>query len=126
MPKIIDYFDSFAKENDLSGTAIQKFKIVLDELLNNIISYAFKDDDDHHILVKFQLKYLRLIITIEDDGIPFNPFRTESPDIKLSIAERNLGGLGVHIVKNLVDEYHYIRQSNRNIINLIKYNINSN
>jgi len=126
MPKIIDYFDSFARENDLSGTATQKFNIVLDELLNNIISYAFKDDDDHHILVKFQLKYLRLIITIEDDGIPFNPFRTESPDIKLSIAERNLGGLGVHIVKNLVDEYHYIRQSNRNVINLIKYNINSN
>ena len=126
MPKIIDYFDSFARENDLSGIAIQKFNIVLDELLNNIISYAFKDDDDHHILVKFQLKYLRLIITIEDDGIPFNPFRIESPDIKLSIAERNLGGLGVHIVKNLVDEYHYIRQSNRNIINLIKYNINNN
>ena len=55
---------------------------------------------------------------------PFNPFRNESPDIKLSITERDLGGLGVHIVKNLVDEYHYIRQSKKNIINLIKYNIN--
>ena len=126
MPKIIEYFESFARENDLHRASIQKFNIVLDELLNNIISYAFKDDDEHHILVKFQLKYLRLIITIEDDGIPFNPFRTESPDIELSISERNLGGLGVHIVKNLVDEYHYIRQSKRNIINLIKYNINSN
>ena len=124
MPKIIDYFEAFAKENDLSRGAIQKFNIVLDELLNNIISYAFNDDDEHHILVKFQLKYLRLIITIEDDGIPFNPFRADPPDIELSIAERNLGGLGVHIVKNLVDEYHYIRQSKRNIINLIKYNIN--
>ena len=126
MPKIIAYFEAFARENDLSRGAIQKFNIVLDELLNNIISYAFKDDDEHHILVNFQLKYLRLIITIEDDGIPFNPFRAASPDIELSITERNLGGLGVHIVKNLVDEYHYIRQSKRNIINLIKYNINSN
>ncbi|MDN3642019.1 SpoIIE family protein phosphatase [Lutimonas halocynthiae] len=124
MPKIIAYFEAFARENDLSRGAIQKFNIVLDELLNNIISYAFKDDDEHHILVNFQLKYLRLIITIEDDGIPFNPFRAASPDIELSISERNLGGLGVHIVKNLVDEYHYIRQSKRNIINLIKYNIN--
>ena len=124
MPKIIAYFEAFARENDLSRGAIQKFNIVLDELLNNIISYAFKDDDEHHILVNFQLKYLRMIITIEDDGIPFNPFRAEPPDIELSITERNLGGLGVHIVKNLVDEYHYIRQSKRNIINLIKYNIN--
>jgi len=126
MPKIIAYFESFARENDLHRVSIQKFNIVLDELLNNIISYAFKDDDDHDIIVKFQLKYLRLIITIEDDGIPFNPFRTDAPDIELSISERDLGGLGVHIVKNLVDEHHYIRQSKRNIINLIKYNININ
>ena len=126
MPKIIAYFESFARQNDLHRTSIQKFNIVLDELLNNIISYAFKDDDEHHILVKFQLKYLRLIITIEDDGIPFNPFRADPPDIELSISERDLGGLGVHIVKNLVDEHHYIRQSKRNIINLIKYNININ
>jgi len=67
---------------------------------------------------------LRLIITLEDDGIPFNPFRNAAPDIKLAINERDLGGLGVHIVKNIVDEYAYIRQSNRNIINLVKYNIN--
>ena len=126
MPKIISYFESFAHENDMPAASIRKFNIVLDELLNNIISYAFNDDDEHHILVKFQLKYLRLIITIEDDGIPFNPFRAEPPDIELSINERNLGGLGVHIVKNMVDEYHYIRQSKKNIINLIKYNINNN
>ncbi len=124
MPRVIEHFEAFAIGNDVSLAAIQKFNIVLDELLNNIISYAFKDGGEHYILVKFQLKYLRLIITIEDDGTPFNPFRNESPDIELSITERNLGGLGVHIVKNLVDEYHYIRQSNRNIINLIKYNIN--
>ncbi|WKK66639.1 SpoIIE family protein phosphatase [Lutimonas zeaxanthinifaciens] len=126
MPKVIAHFEAFASQNDLTPKAIQKFNIVLDELLNNIISYAYNDYDDHIINIKFQLKYLRLIITIEDDGIPFNPFRNEAPDIKLSISERNLGGLGVHIVKNLVDEYHYIRQSNKNIINLIKYNVNTN
>ncbi len=124
MPKVIEHFEAFAAGNDMSLAVIQKFNIVLDELLNNIISYAFKDGGEHHILIKFQLKYLRLIITIEDDGTPFNQFRNEAPDTKLSIAERNLGGLGVHIVKNLVDEHHYIRQSNRNILNLIKYNIN--
>ena len=126
MPKVIAHFEAFASDNDLTPKAVQKFNIVLDELLNNIISYAYSDYEAHVIKIKFQLKYLRLIITIEDDGIPFNPFRNEAPDIKLSISERNIGGLGVHIVKNLVDEYHYIRQSNKNIINLIKYNINTN
>lgn len=124
MPKVIAHFEAFAAVNELNIAVVQKFNIVLDELLNNIISYAFNDYQEHSILVKFQLKYLRMIITIEDDGIPFNPFRNESPDIKLSITERNLGGLGVHIVKNLVDEFHYLRQSNKNIINLVKYNVN--
>ena len=124
MPRVIEHFEVFAAKNKMPLEAIQKFNIVLDELLNNIISYAFTDYLEHEIEVKFQLKYLRLIITLEDDGIPFNPFRNASPDIKLAINERNLGGLGVHIVKNLVDEYAYIRQSNRNIINLVKYNIN--
>lgn len=124
MPKVIQFFEDFAFRNDMTTVATQKFNIVLDELLNNIISYGFNDPEEHEIEVKFQLKYLRLIITIEDDGIPFNPFRNESPDIKLAIDERKLGGLGVHIVKNLVDEYAYIRQANKNIINLVKYNIN--
>ncbi len=124
MPRVIEHFEEFAKRNEMSIAAVQKFNIVLDELLNNIISYGFTDFHEHEIEVKFQLKYLRLIITIEDEGIPFNPFRNDPPDIKLAINERNLGGLGVHIVKNLVDEYAYIRQSNRNIINLVKYNIN--
>ncbi|MGI9530317.1 SpoIIE family protein phosphatase [Lutimonas sp.] len=124
MPKVIEFFEEFAARNDMTTEATQKFNIVLDELLNNIISYGFNDPKEHEIEVKFQLKYLRLIITIEDDGIPFNPFRNESPDIKLAISERKLGGLGVHIVKNLVDEYAYIRQANKNVINLVKYNIN--
>jgi len=124
MPKVIEHFEEFATKNEMPLEVIQKFNIVLDELLNNIISYAFADYLEHEIEVKFQLKYLRLIITLEDDGIPFNPFRNAAPDIKLAINERDLGGLGVHIVKNIVDEYAYIRQSNRNIINLVKYNIN--
>jgi sigma-B regulation protein RsbU (phosphoserine phosphatase) len=125
MPRVISHFDKFATSNNFKDPVIKKTSIVLDELLNNIISYAFNDGEEHDISVRFQLKYLRLIITIEDDGIPFNPFRNAPPDIKLSILERNLGGLGIHIVKNLVDEYHYIRQSNKNIINLVKYDINS-
>ena len=125
MPKVIAHFEKFALQNDFKDSVTKKVSVVLDELLNNIISYAFKDEEDHDITVRFQLKYLRLIITVEDDGIPFNPFRNDPPDVKLSILERKLGGLGIHIVKNLVDEYHYIRQSNKNIISLIKYDINS-
>ena len=125
MPMVIDHFEAFGMENKLSFAVIQKFNIALDELLNNIISYGFNDEQEHEIEVDVELRVLRLIITIKDDGFPFNPFRNDPPDTMLTIEERNIGGLGIHIVKNLVDEYDYKRQTNRNIITLIKYNINT-
>ena len=67
-----------------------------------------------------------MIIIISDDAIPFNPFRDDPPDTtKLSIEDRSIGGLGIHIVKNLMDEYEYKRNVNNNIITLIKHNINT-
>lgn len=124
MPQVIDHFEAFGMEQGLPFGTIQKFNIALDELLNNIISYGFKDSKEHEIEVQFELRNTRLIITVKDDGIPFNPFRNDPPDTMLSIDERNIGGLGIHIVKNMVDEYEYKRQTDRNIITLIKYDIN--
>ena len=60
---------------------------------------------------------------IEDDGIPFNPFTQESPDTSLSLEDREIGGLGIHIVKSLMDSYEYIRIDNRNVLKLVKNNI---
>ena len=122
--KVIEQFEAFAEKNQLPFALTQKLNIVLDELLNNIISYGFNDEKEHFVEVEIEIRGERLIVSINDDGIPFNPFRNDPPDTMLSIDERNIGGLGIHLVKNLVDEYEYKRQTNRNIITLIKYNIN--
>lgn len=124
MPQVIESFEAFGEKHELSFGVIQKFNIALDELLNNIISYGFQDELEHDIAVDVELRNERLIITLTDDGVPFNPFRNDPPDTKLSIDERNIGGLGIHIVKNLVDEYDYKRHADKNIITLVKYNIN--
>lgn len=89
---------------NLPKPTIKKFIIVFDELLSNIISYAYDDDKDHQIEIIIQLRGEQIVITITDDGIPFNPFATDMPDIKQSIKKRSIGGLGIHIVKNLMDE----------------------
>ncbi len=104
---------------------IQKFSIAFDELLNNIISYGFDDEKEHIIKVNVELKGERLIITLIDDGVPFNPFKKDPPDTMLSVKERVIGGLGIHIVKSLMDEYEYKRNVDKNIITLVKFNINT-
>jgi len=122
---VIDHFENFGNENNIPFPIIQKFNIAFDELLNNNISYGFKDGTEHNINVDIEIKGERLIITITDDGIPFNPFVKDPPDTKLSVNERDVGGLGIHIVKNLMDEFKYTRSADKNIITLVKHNINN-
>ena len=104
------------------GMAVRRTaNLVFDELVNNIISYAFADDGAHDIEVTAELTPNRLIITLSDDGIPFNIFQQEPPDTALSIEEREIGGLGVHLVRRMMDEVSYRRTTGRNVVTLIKY-----
>ena len=94
--------------------------LVFDELLNNIISYAFPDHDIRHIKIHVEYSGAQLLITIEDDGLPFNPFQQSEVDISLSVEDREIGGLGIHLVKNVMDEVKYERYKDCNIVTLVK------
>ena len=123
--KVIEWFEIFALENKMQFAIIQKINIAFDELLNNIISYGYNDDKIHEIKIELELRGVRLIIIFNDDGIPFNPFKKDPPDTMLTIEERIIGGLGIHLVRKLMDECEYKRHTNKNIITLIKHNINT-
>ncbi len=112
-------FNAFADRIGISSAISQKLNISFDDLLSNIISYGFEDDGEHRILVAADYADLRLVVTITNDGIPFNPFDRVGPDIAQSIEEREVGGLGIHIVKKLMDEVSYKRQRGRNVVTLI-------
>ena len=114
-----EQFFAFAAENDIPDSTRQAVSIVLDELLNNIISYAYQGEKDKEIEVHFELSGRRLALTIKDSGVPFNPFALQDPDIFQSIEERAVGGLGIHLVRNLMDEYSYQRQIDQNVITLV-------
>ena len=93
---------------------------VLDELLSNIISYAFDDDADHEIDIRVELAGPRLSITIADDGTPFDPFALPDPDTTLPLDERSVGGLGIHLVRKVMDEASYERVGPNNVVTLVK------
>jgi anti-sigma regulatory factor (Ser/Thr protein kinase) len=105
-------------EHGLAAGIGQKMCIVFDELLNNIISYGFSDDEDHQINIDISVTAEQLLVTVADDGVPFNPFDRVGPDISLSIEERDIGGLGVLLVTKLMDQTHYQRQRDRNVVTL--------
>ena len=119
--RLNEAFNAFAEQNAIPTAARRSANIVFDELLNNVITYAFGDAVDHTIRVAVELNDNRLMITISDDGKPFNPFQTDPPDTALLIAERGVGGLGVHLVRNMMDEVSYNRRTDRNVVTLVKY-----
>ena len=118
--RINDCFNEFAETAEIPLPVSLKTNMVFDELLNNIISYAYQDQNVHEIGIQVNLVNSRLIIEVEDDGIPFNPFMRDDPNTQAGLDEREIGGLGIHLVKNVMDEVSYKRQLNRNRVTLIK------
>ena len=95
--------------------------LVIDELLTNIISYAYPDDEHHEIGIKIELSANRLKVSMVDDGIPFNPLGLETPDTELSLEEREIGGLGIHIVRKMMDKVSYRRRIDKNVITAVEF-----
>ena len=113
-------FNNFADEISLPTQVRQQMLVVLDEMLSNIISYAYEDFVQHIIELYLEVINDRLTIIISDDGMPFNPFNLAEPDTTLSLEDRTVGGLGIHLVRKAVDKYSYQRRIDKNVITLVK------
>jgi sigma-B regulation protein RsbU (phosphoserine phosphatase) len=112
-------FGAFIEQWEIPAALGYKFSVAFDELLNNTISYAYQDDNEHQIDIRVDFSGDRLVVTIEDDGMPYNPFTREAPDTSLSLEEREIGGLGVHLVRKLMEEVSYHRKIDTNVITLV-------
>jgi len=114
-------FETFAEDFGVPRPIVMKFNIIFDEVLNNVISYAYHDDGDHDIEVRMELAGERLIVTITDDGVPFNPLSVATPRTDLALEDRETGGMGIHLVRNLVDDVSYQRRIDRNVLTLMSH-----
>ncbi|RLD09227.1 MAG: ATP-binding protein [Chlamydiae bacterium] len=120
LSKMSESVNSFAKTNSLNDEIKHDIKLALDEIITNIISYAFDDDSEHEISVKIHVDDKNVFIKIEDDGKPFNPLEYPQPDTTKPLEERDIGGLGVFFVRELMNEIEYERKGNKNILTVTK------
>jgi anti-sigma regulatory factor (Ser/Thr protein kinase) len=121
--RAISAFETFAAQYTIPTDIMVKVNVVLDELLSNIVKYSFPDDAEYEIDITVELFTTgKLIIQLTDAGVPFNPFETPEPDLSIPLEDREIGGLGILLVKKLMDSYSYKRQVNLNITSMIKNN----
>lgn len=111
MPELVD---KLAAEHRLSADVVYGMNVALDEMLSNIIKYGFADDAIHEIHVRLSVSEATVVAEIEDDGQPFDPLGLPAPDVNAPLEERKVGGLGIHIVRNLMSELEYARVAGHN------------
>ncbi len=114
--------EAFGERHGFSMKMTFHLTLILDELISNIINYGYTDFDVHPIDVTISLDGDVITISIEDDSEPFNILEAPEPelDVPLDERERPIGGMGVHLVKNMVGTIDYKRENGKNILILSK------
>ena len=119
--RIATVVSEFGQRNDLSDEVIYDIRLVLEEIVSNIIKYGYKDNDEHQIDIHINLEGNILTLEIRDDGNPFDPLEVKNDEVEKPWDERETGGMGIYIVKNLMDKTEYHRVEDNNILLLKKY-----
>ncbi len=118
--RLAELVEGFGAEHGVPDRAIFNLNLVLDEVLTNIIEYAFPDGLRHAIVVRVALDDVALRAEVIDDGSPYDPTTSPDPDISLSLEERPVGGLGVFFAKRMMDRLEYHRDAGLNRLTMAR------
>lgn len=119
---VMEWVEDLIRKECTEEKTISEILIAVDELFINICHYAYEGKTGE---AEFGLEILeapkRVRLRIKDQGIPFNPFALEDPNITLSAEERKIGGLGIFMVKDFMDDVDYTYVDAHNVITLEKH-----
>ena len=119
LERLIAFVAGHAKMAGFTVNRINEIELAAEEVLVNIFQYAYPGTDgDVGIECRIE-DDVRLVLVISDNGTPFNILEVPDPDVTADISDREIGGLGVFFVKEMVDEARYRRKGNSNILTLV-------
>lgn len=120
LTRLYEFLDLQASTYGLEEQLSMQIKLALEEVVTNVILYAYSDKKDQDIRIDMNYRDELLTIVITDNGTAFNPLEMKEPDISLPPEERPIGGLGIYLVKQLMTEVIYTRSSGKNILTMTK------
>ena len=121
IPAVTEFVDGILEENNCSMKAQMQLRIAIDELFSNIAHYAYPEGEgEATVAADFDEPQRMLALTFIDSGIPYNPLEKEDPDITLSAEERQIGGLGIMMVRKTMDDMTYAYRDGQNVLTIYK------
>jgi len=120
MSRVIDAITHIADSVSCPPVVVHDVTLAMEEIFSNIVFYGFGDDLDHNITLHLVVEGDALILTLQDEGIPFNPLNVQIGRRDKPLEERDKGGMGITLAKNLMDQMEYRRERGKNILRMEK------
>ena len=118
--RLVRALEQFGRDNQVPAPALQAVDLALEEHLTNVIDHGYEDDAAHEIVIRFVSEEDCLQVEVEDDGKPFNPLDAPRVHTSVPLEEKPMGGLGVHLMRQFMDELSYRRAAGKNILRMTK------
>ena len=114
LPSLNRFLDSFWERNLLPEEAVMDVSLAMEEMFANVVMHGFPDQAEHQILIRVWMEDDTVALSIEDDGVAFNPLEAPPVEISGPPEELKVGGLGIHLVRNVMEQVEYSRLGDRN------------
>ena len=120
LEKLLDFIKEATEKHGLNSKNVRQILLASEEAIVNVINYAYPEKMGDIEITHDVMDNGKLVIEIIDWGVPFDPTLIKEPDINASLEDRKVGGLGIYMIRRIMDEVTYKREGNRNILKLIK------
>ncbi len=121
LEKVVFFVEDFTSQNGIEQKIINQLLIAADELLSNTINYGYPKGMKGRISIELIVTDKEITIVFTDDAIEFDPTKAATPKVSdTDIMNRQIGGLGIYIVKKMMDRFDYMRKNKHNVITITK------
>ncbi len=114
-----DFVNTQLEEAGCSMKTEMLIDLALEEMFTNVVNYAYKAQPGS-VTIRFILEGQKAVITLIDEGTPYDPLQHEDPDVTLSAQERQIGGLGIFLVRKNMEDLSYEHKDGRNVFTMKK------
>jgi len=120
LDEIRDFVGGIARSHGFGDKEVYNIQLATDEAASNIIEHAYGGVDNGQIDISCDFLGGKIIVILRDLGISFDPSAIPMPDLKADLSERQIGGLGIFLMRKLMDEVHYESKPTGNYLTMTK------
>jgi len=120
LDSVVSFVSDVCIRNSIPAKTTHDLNLALDEMITNVATHAYPESGEHRFTLQITVSNGEFVARIEDEGVEFDPTEHPIPDLDAPLEKRKVGGLGIHIVRQLMTSVEYQRVAGKNVVTLRK------